>query len=316
MACKALGKKGAVVLGTTKEGLPRLHAENGWLYWFGYTHELAKSTLYRVSRAGGAVEPVASQKGVGEIVGLAFAAGAAYYVQHGSLYKLGPGAGAAVVVRKGASSPPAVFESSVFVVECDKQGPDKLLELPSAGGEAAVLAELSPSSSERCKYSSLVADAADVFIADWRGSRVVAVSRRDKTVRDVVTKKGFPSNLVLDGHDLVLLGALGLLRTPRAGGKVSKLLDQVVAPYSGFVLSQGEYWLVDQLAYEPKTSVMRMARDSTTPRAVATYRVADPVGEGAKGDSSVRDFAVDDQCLYTAEQYYPQQSVQLVARAK
>lgn len=306
------------MLGTTKETLPRLHAEGGWLYWFGYTHELAKSTLYRVSRAGGAVETLATRQGVGEIVGLAFDSGAAYYTQHGSLFKLGPAVGAAVELRRGASSPPGVFEGRVFVVECDKQGPDKLLELPAGGGEAAVLAELPHTSSERCKYSSLAVDAVDVFIADWRASRVVAYSRRDETVRDVVTKKGFPSNLVLDGDHLVMLGALGLLRVPRLGGQVDKRLDAdiVGAPYSSLRSFGNEYWLVDQLAYVPTSHVFRLARDSTKPRAVASYRVADPVGEGAKGDSSVRDFAVDDQCVYTAEQYYPQPAVQLIARAK
>src|SRR5205814_9731100 len=119
--------------------------------------------------------------------------GAACYEQAGKLFKLGPAKGAALTLHEGVQSPTAVVGDHVLVIACDDKGrADHLLRLPTAGGEADTIADLPRASADRCQYSSLVADARDVFIADWNGSRIFAVSLGDKSVRTLVAKRGFP----------------------------------------------------------------------------------------------------------------------------
>jgi sugar lactone lactonase YvrE len=128
----------------------------------------------------------------------------------------------------------AVTQGHVLVVVCDSKGSDHLLQIPSEGGATETVAELPRASHELCRYASVVADEYAVFIADWNGSRVLAVSRADKSVTPIVTKQGFPASLSLDSTGLSFTSALGVFHVDRQGGTLTQLVkeDVALAPYA------------------------------------------------------------------------------------
>jgi hypothetical protein len=100
----------------------QLSSQGNNVFALGYTHALARTRLYRFSRAGGPVEFVAEQKGIGDNKRFAMADGAAYYVQTGKLFKLGPAKGSAVELYSGVHSPVAIVGDKVLAIACDSKG--------------------------------------------------------------------------------------------------------------------------------------------------------------------------------------------------
>lgn len=315
--CKALGKKGTLELSPVNEYELQLSAAPDALYALGYTHELARVRLYRFSRAGGPIQMVAEQKGLGDRKRFAVAGGAAYYAQAGKLVRLGPKQGEAALLYEGIQSPVAVVGDQVLGIACDaKAKADRLLQVPVAGGEAQLVAELPHAAGTQCQYSALVADEREVFIADWKGHSVRAVSRADKSVKDIVTKRGFPGPLLLESDALVYLSTSGLTRVARDGSDGKQLAgsDIALAPYSALGQSQRDYWVFDALAYSPATNLHRLPRAGGASQIVMVLKNADPNAGPEMGQGFV-DFAVDDECVYVAQTQYKRAGIQLMVKA-
>jgi hypothetical protein len=315
--CKALGKKGSTELSPIQEGELQLSAAPDALYALGYTHELARVKLYRFSRAGGPLEVVAEQKGIGDRKRFAVAGGAAFYAQAGKLVRLGPKSGEASVLYDGIQSPVAVVGDRVLGIACDnKAKADRLLELPIAGGEPQLVAELPHSSHERCQYSSLLADEHDVFIADWNAHAVIRVSRSDHAVTNVVTHAGFPGPLLLDGDALAYNSTAGLTRVARDGTSPLKLAssDISLAPYSLTAQNSTAYWVFDAIAYAVTTTLRKVPRGGGAAQTIMVLKNADPDAANYEGQGLV-DFAVDEQCVYVAQTQFKRPGIQLVVKA-
>ncbi|HEY3497146.1 MAG TPA: hypothetical protein VGK73_20750 [Polyangiaceae bacterium] len=317
MHCKALERKGSVSLGIVREELVWVAAERGYVYLLGYTHRLARVRFLRVSRAGGEQETLVEQKGLGEPSELVLRDGAAYYTQGGSLFRLGPEPSASVTLHRAADSPVAVDGDRAFFVDCDRPGKsDHLVEQPLSGGEARTLAELPHTPGTRCSYSSVVADAREVLIADWNGHLVHAVSRADGAVRELVKQRGFVEDLMLETDTVSFLSKRGLERMDRTGANSRILLasESVRAPYSRAKLHGGEYWLHDDIAYTTVTHLFRLPYQGGTPQAMATYKVAEPTLD-TPGDEQLVSFGVDDECAYFTRKRHGQ-PLELLARAR
>lgn len=315
--CKALGKKGSTELSPIPEAEVQLFATPEALYALGFTHELARSRLYRFSRAGGPLEMVAEQKGLGDRKPFVVVGGAAYYVQAGKLIRLGPKSGESTVLFDGLHSPVAVVGSRVLGVACDsKAKADRLLELPVTGGEPQLVAELPKAPGDTCQYSSLVADERDVFIADWKKQQVLAVSRADKTVRSLVSKRGFPGELQLGPDGLAYLSTAGLERVARDGGAKVKLADPDIAlgPYSVVAANATHFFAADNLAYSMATTLRRLPRAGGAAQSLLVLKNADPTADVISGQG-FWDFVVDEQCVYVAQTQYRRAGVQLVVKA-
>lgn len=315
--CKALGKKGSTELSPFAEEELQLSAAPDALYALGYTHPLARVKLYRFSRGGGPLEVVAEQKGIGERKHFAVAGGAAYYAQAGKLVRLGPKSGEASVLYDGIQSPVAVVGERVLGIACDsKAKADRLLELPTSGGEPQLVAELPHSSHERCQYSSIVADERDVFIADWNGHAVIRVSRADHTVTNVVTHCGFPGALLLDTDAFAYNSTAGLTRVARDGSSPLKLAssDISLAPYSLTAQNTAAYWVFDNIAYTMTTTLRRIPRAGGAAQTVMVLKNADPDAAIYEGQGLV-DFVVDDQCVYVAQTQFKRAGIQMVVKA-
>lgn len=138
-----------------------------------------------------------------------------------------------------------------------------------------------------------------------------------RSIRELVSKKGFPSSLVLEPDQLVLLSALGLLRVSRTGGPITKLAEDTVAlaPYSLLRAQGGEYFVYDNLAYSTTNTLFRLPRAGGAPKAFFDYQAPDPAGQSFD-DNGLRDFDVDDECAYIAQWQYGKPGVQLLAQAK
>jgi hypothetical protein len=273
--------------------------------------------LYRFSRAGGPVEAVAEHKGLGDRKPFALASGAAYYTQAGKLVRLGPEKGEAHVLYEGMQSPVAVVGDQLLGIACDSKAQfDRLLQIPIGGGEPQLVAELPHGSSGSCRYSSVVADPREVFIADWNGHSVAAVSLADKRVKNIVTQRGFPGPLLLESDALVYLSTDGLNRVARDGSGSKRLAgsDSALAPYSLIAESANDYWVFDALAYAPTTNLHRIPRAGGPAQTVMVLKNADPSAGPEMGQGLV-DFAVDDQCVYVAQTQYKRAGIQLLVKA-
>jgi hypothetical protein len=315
--CKARGSKGLVTLSPIPEAEVQLAAAGDDIYALGFTHELARTRLYRFTRQGGPIEVVAEQQGLGERKRFAVADGAAYYAQQGKLFKLGPAKGLAVVLRQGIDSPVAVVGKYVFAVACEPKGKaDHLLQIQREGGAAETIADLPRASQERCQYSSLVADERDIFIADWNGSRIWGVSRVDKSARVVVAKRGFPGPLILETDVLVYASTRGLFRVARTGGAPALIADTNVAlaPYSLIASSSAAYWVFDAIAYTEPTTLHRVPRAGGPSESVMVLTNADPNGEIHEGQGLL-DFTLDEECVYVAQKQYKRPGTQIIVKA-
>jgi len=315
--CKALGKKTSTELAPILEEEVALAVEGDDVYALGYTHALARSRLYRFTRDGGAPEVLAEQKGLGDRKHFSLQDGAGYYVQAGKLFKLGPAQNSALLLRDGVHSPAAVVSDQLLVVACDsKAKADHLLRIPSAGGDAETVADLPRASADRCQYSSVVADEREAFIADWTGSQIFGVSLRDKVVRVVVAKRGFPGPLVLEPDALVYSSALGMFRVPRTGGAPTRLADtnEALAPYSLIAASRNDYWVFDNIAYTNESVLHRLPRAGGDSKAFMKLHNADPNGENIDGQG-LSDFAVDDECVYVAQRQFKRPGTQIIAKS-
>jgi hypothetical protein len=315
--CAAFGKKGSHELKPIQEAELQLSAQGDELFALGFTHELARTRLYRFSRAGGAVTVVAEQKGLGERTPFAVAGGAAFFVQAGKLHKLGPEAGAAVQLYDGVHSPPVVVGSHVLAIACDtKQETDHLLQLPIAGGTADIIAELPRASHARCRYSSLVADERDLFIADWNGQRLLRVGLANKSVQTIASQVGFPGPLRLEPEGLLFISTAGLLRVGRAGGATTRLASAEIAlgPYSELAGNGVDDWVFDNMPYSVRSTLFRIAKAGSAPKAFLTLRNNDPAATVIDGQGLLA-FAVDDECVYIAQTQYHRAGAQIITRA-
>jgi hypothetical protein len=314
-ACKAAGKKGSTELSPIPEVEVQLVAAPDALYALGFTHDLARSRLYRFSRAGGPVEMVAEQKGLGVRKHLTVSDGAGYYVQSGKLIRLGPESGESSVLHSAMHSPVAVVGDRVLGVACDSKAKvDRLLELPTTGGEPQLVAELPRSQRDGCQYSSVVADERDVFIADWNAQAIVAVSRADKQVRRVVSKRGFPGGLLLEPDALVYSSTAGIQRVARDGSSPVVVADTGVAyaPFSTIASNSSAYFAVDNIAYALDSKLRRMPREGGAPQILLVLKSADP--EVTVEGQGFWDFVVDEQCAYIAQTQYKRSGVQIVVK--
>jgi hypothetical protein len=316
-ACKAVGKKGSTELGPIPDVEVQLAAAPDALYALGFTHELARSRLYRFSRAGGPIEMVAEQKGLGERKPFVVADGAAYYVQSGKLIRLGPKAGESAVLFDGVHSPVAVVGDRVLGIACDgKAKVDRLLEVPSQGGEPHLLAELPRASNQACRYRSIVADEREVFVADWNARAILAVSRSDKSVRTIASKIRYPGPLFLQPAALAYGHGTGLERVARDGSSPVSLAgsDVAMAPFA-IVRSNGtDYFAVDKMPNLMESTLRQVPRAGGPARFVLALRNADPLADVVLGQG-VQDFAVDQQCAYVAQKQYERSGVQIVVKA-
>jgi hypothetical protein len=316
--CKAHGRAQTVSLGTLPDNQLQLRASGAWIYVLDHHANLARARWSRISRGGGKLTTIAERTALGDVSVVTEVGGAAYYTQAGKLVRLGPEPGASQVLHDGAQSPLAAHGESLFFVQCGNKGKaDQLQELSMSGGAARTLAELEHASGRRCEYSSLVADAQEVVVADWRQQRILAVSRRDGTVQTIATKKGFPQDLILEPQAVAFLTARGFERVSRTGGDATRLLDNdhVAAPFSHAILRDGEYWLVDQLAYITTVHLFRLAYDGGKPKAVVTLKHKSPV-DSTPGDEHLAGFTVDDQCAYFGRFRSGASSIELLALAK
>jgi hypothetical protein len=315
--CKALGKSGTLTLSSIKEDEVQLATQGDSLFALGYTLALARTRLYRVSRAGGPIEPIAEQKGVGDRTHFALVDGAAYYTQAGKLFKLGPDKGVALKLYEGVHSPVAVTRGQVFVIACDSKSSDHLLQIPSDGGAAETVAELPRASHDPCRYASIMADERAVFIADWNGSRVLAVARADKSVTPIVSKQGFPSTLSLDKAGLAFTSALGVFHVDRQGGSRTQLVneDVALAPYALTASYGDELWVFDNTAYGRSCNLYRLSQSDHAPKPFLQLHDTDPNGSTLEG-FGLLDFTVDDECVYVAQTQYAKPGTQILVKLK
>jgi hypothetical protein len=298
--CKAFGKSGILALATIKEDDVQLAAQRDTLFVLGYTLALARTRLYRLSRAGGSLEPIAEQKGIGDPTHFALLGGAAYYTQAGKLFKLGPDNGAALKLYDGVHSPVAVTQDHLFVIACDSKSNDHLLQIPSEGGAAETVAELPRASHELCRYAS-----------------VVAVSRADKSVTPIVTKQGFPSSLRLDSTGLSFTSALGFFHVDRNGGTLTQLLkaDVALAPYALTATYGDEHWVFDNTAYATTCNLYRLSQGQPVPKPFLQIHDTNPNGSTPDG-FGLLDFTVDDECVYVAQTQYAKPGAQILVKLK
>ena len=315
--CKALGKSGTLTLTSMKEDAVQLAVQGDTLFALGYTFALARTRLYRASRAGGPFEPIAEQKGIGDLTHFALLGGAAYYTQAGKLFKLGPDQGAALKLYEGVHSPAAVAKGSVFVIVCDSKSSDHLVQIPNQGGAAETVAELPRASHGLCRYSSVVADERAVFIADWNGSRVLSVSRSDKSITPIVTKHGFPASLSLDSTGLSFTSALGVFHADRQGGALTQLVnaDVALAPYALSATYGDEQWVFDNTAYATTCNLYRLHPGQSAPKPFLQLHDTNPSGSTPDG-FGLLDFTVDDECVYIAQTQYGKAGAQILVKGK
>jgi hypothetical protein len=315
--CKAVGSKTVVELEPILETELQLRAQPDAIYALGYTHALARTRLYRFSRQGGPVEPVSEQKGIGTLKAFAVADGAAYYAQAGHLFKLGPEKGSNATLAEGVDSPVVVVGEQVLGIECDRKGKvNRLMSVPTSGGEPKIIAELPHRAGEHCQYSSIVADARDVYVADWNGQQILQVSRADGTVRAVVTKCGFPGSLILEPDKLVYDSTRGLFRVDRDGSNPTCIADNNVAmaPYSFVASSRDSYWVFDAFAYNHPTTLRRVVHARGPARSFMVLSNRDPNAGNWESDGLL-DFTVDDDCVYVGQTQFKRQGVRILAKA-
>lgn len=316
--CKAVGQKGNVPLGTLREQKVQLLSEAGNLYALGYTHELARVRLLRISRAGGTFETVAEQpKALSEPSRAVLHDGAVYYTQAGTFFRMGPQSGESKALHSAADSPPAVHGEHAYFVDCDRNGKtDRVVELALTSGESRTLAEIEHRSKKRCQYSSLVADERELLIADWNGQRILAIAKDGGTVRELVRKRGFVQELMLETDSLSFVSGRGLERADRSGEHAKLLVndEKLSAPWSAATLHSGEYWFIDNIAYTTTTHIFRMSAQGGKPQIVAQFESKDPTAT-TQGDEFLMSYAVDDACLYFVREVSGQPG-QLFARAK
>jgi hypothetical protein len=313
-----VGQKQTVGIGVGPDERLQMHAEGGYVYLLSYLDVMARVRWSRVSRGGGQLEQIAEVKRLGSPSALVARDGAAYYTQAGTLFKLGPERGASLALYEPAHSPPALHGDRLFFVECDKKGKaDYLKEISVAGGPVQTLAELPHPPGKRCEYPSVVADERDVILADWKGQRVVAVSRKDGSQRTLISKRGFPQSLSLEADAVTFLSARGLERVDRDGGAPVGLLDneQVAAPFSHVILRDREYWVADWIAYMPTDHLFRLPYAGGKPQTVASFEQSSPV-DSSPTDHFLSGFAVDDECVYWARTRAGGTKSELFARAK
>jgi len=314
-----LGKQGTLELSPIPEAEVQLALEGDQIYALGFTHALARSRLYRFSRDGGPATMVAEQKGLGQNKRFVVANGAAYYVQAGRLFKLGPAQGSALTLAEGVNSQVAVVGAHALVMACDdKSHVDHLLRIPIDGGAAEPIAEVPRASRDTCQYPNLVADEREAYVADWNGSRILSVSLKDGGVRPLVRKRGFPGPLLLEPDALVFLSALGLQRTARtpSADAPTRLAgsDEALAPWSFIAATSAAYWVFDAIAYTTETTLHRIPRGGGRSKPIMTLKNRDPNAESYEGQG-LSDFAIDEECVYVAQTQYKRPGMQILVRS-
>jgi hypothetical protein len=302
--CKALGKNGFVTIGSQRETLEDFVARYASVYVFSFYPELARSTLLRIPRDGTAVQVIGRYTGLGEPKGFVLTSDAGYFTLKRNVIRMELQGGEPRIVAKEFSTKIAAFGEFIYGVRCAKKGhTDHLVRVSNRGGEPEELAAIervpprSAGGRADCDYDYLAVDSSSVFISDWGGQRLLVISQRDMSVRELVTRKAWPMKIVLEPEHVVYQATGGLFRVARAGGDPVKLTEAGGSPFPRFDVDANDFWVDHVTPYTWHEAIYRVPRNGGEAKRVELF----PVSDGPDNrDDTVDGIAVDDECLYLA----------------
>lgn len=315
--CKARGTPGLITLGTLKDEEAELQARDGAVFVLSFHSALARARVTRFSRDGARPVLVGEHVGLGKPTNLAVTATAAYFSRKGSILRLGFDGGAPVEIAKGWSRAFALHDEVLYGVRRGAAGqPDRLVRVARQGGSPEVLVDFeSLPFSTASDYQCLVADGNDVFISDWNGRRVIAISLRERSTRILAKGSAFPLCSVLEAESLVCQTTFGLLRVPRDGGEVKILSDLRASPHDMELATDSrDFWLYQEVRYTDVAGVYRVpgaGGETTRFEAFAPHYPGDPLHV-----DGFLDLAVDDECVYYASVPQLNGPISILARHK
>jgi hypothetical protein len=319
--CKALGRRGRIAIGVLREELVALVPEEDQVYAFTYHRDLARVTLSRIRRDGAPLEVIGRHTALGEPKGFALTTAAAYFTRNRTLYRLSRHDGNTEELAKGFSSGIAVYGNDVYGVSCDaKKPPDHLVRIATTGGSVEPLAVIERAkgpdqdgSGAPCDYRSLAADGSAVYVASWGSRSVLAVSLAERAVRELAKRKPFPSNLHLEGEDVLFQAAGGIFRTAKSDAHTERVTDLGSAPFALVAYSDQGLYIHEGKAYVEEEWTYALPWSTGKAERIEYYRLLKPDDVTGPG-VGIRGIAVDDECIYTARQV--ESHIELYARSR
>jgi len=309
MHCKALGGRGFVSLTTIREPVLELAASDSAVYVLSSQAQLRRVTLTRVPRDGSPSSIVARHLGPSEPKSLKIARDAAYFTRSRNIFRVNLADGEIKEIAPSLAEVITVFGEYIFAVRCEKKAPvDYLVRVSTKGGTPESIAELPrvpadqrASGSPACEIGYLAADAHSVFISDWAGRRVLAVSLQDRSARVLSHAKSFPSRIELETDTIVFQAQTGLFRVPRVGGGEVRLSEFANAPFARYVSDTNDFWIDQVEPYAPNEHLYRMPRPGGKAKSLEVFPPTDP--QALYPITFIDGLALDDECVYVARHY-------------
>jgi len=319
VACKAVQQRGLVSLTTLRtENEVYLRVQGELLYALAYDHAMARSTLKRVRRDGEAAEVVGHYSGLGPPTSFVVFEDGAYFWRKRSIFRVDLGTREAAKVADDVERAFAVSEQGLFALRHgDSDRPARLLRMSGDGASSTVAAL--PKAAGRGEYGfrHVTVDDTYAFISDWASRCIYRVTLASGSVEPLVEEMPFPLRSIVDRDRLVFHAANGVYGVPRGGGKVERLSEIGMVPYSTLVADADDFWVYTAVRFTDTAGLYRIPKAGGEAQPVKTFGVflpGDPLH-----DAGFRDLAVDDQCLYFAREGHrgtPTNVVTLIAQKK
>ncbi|MBI3201823.1 MAG: hypothetical protein HYZ29_09800 [Myxococcales bacterium] len=298
VACKGVTKQKLTALTAQAGEFGGLAVRGDHVYLLAFDQPAARATLKRVGRDGEGAKVIGHSKSPGRISGLVVDADAAYFVHGKALVKLPIAGGEASTLRENVIRPIALAEGSLWYVECNSgEKKDQLMSLPRTGGEPAAQASWPRTTpGKACQYGDVVVTTDDFFVDDWTSRKVLAISRKDRSVRELAGKMPFPGRIAVEASDVVFQASGGLYRVPKAGGEAKKISELGSTPFHFFAWDESQFFVFNGEAYGMRHILSQLPKSGGRGKEIEWFQVQDVVV-----GSGVSDIAVDDSCIYLAK---------------
>lgn len=298
VACKGVTKQKLTALTAQAGEFGGLAVRGDSVYLLAFDQPAARATLKRVGRDGEGAKVVGHSKSPGRIAGLVVDDEAAYFVHGKALVKLPLAGGEARTLRQDVGRPIALAEGALWYMACNpSEKKDLLMSLPRAGGEPTEHASWPRTTPGKgCQYGDVVVTADDFFVDDWTSRKVLAISRKDRSVRELASKMPFPGRIAVEASDVVFQASGGLYRVPKAGGEAKKISDLGSTPFHFFAWDASQFFVFNGEAYGMRHILSQLPKSGGRGKEIEWFQVQDVVM-----GSGVSDIAVDDSCIYLAK---------------
>ncbi len=298
VACKGVTKQKLTALTAQAGEFGGLAVRGDSVYLLAFDQPAARATLKRVGRDGEGAKVVGHSKSPGRIAGLVVDDEAAYFVHGKALVKLPLAGGEASTLRQDVIRPIALAEGALWYMACNpSEKKDLLMSLPRAGGEPTEQVSVPRTTpGKACQYGDVVVTADDFFVDDWTSRKVLAISRKDRSVRELASKMPFPGRIAVETSDVVFQASGGLYRVPKAGGEAKKISELGSTPFHFFAWDASQFFVFNGEAYGMRHILLQLPKSGGRGKEIEWFQVQDVVM-----GSGVSDIAVDDSCIYLAK---------------